>query len=67
MEIQRELYLSQIRDFYHDEEFVKILVGIRRCGKSIIMKQIINELTTSGVKKEKIIYMDFENYENTIY
>ena len=41
--IKRELYLSKIRGFY-DSDLVKILVGIRRSGKSVILQQIIDEL-----------------------
>ena len=41
--LKRELYLSKIRGFY-DSDLVKILVGIRRCGKSVLLKQIIEEL-----------------------
>lgn len=39
----REDYLSKIRGFY-DSNLIKILVGIRRCGKSVILNQIIEEL-----------------------
>ena len=39
----REEYLSKIRGFY-DSNLIKILVGIRRCGKSVILNQIIDEL-----------------------
>ena len=39
----RENYLSKIRGFY-DSDLIKILVGIRRCGKSVILNQIIEEL-----------------------
>ena len=49
--LKREMYLSRIRGFY-DSDLVKILVGIRRYGKSVILKQIMNEL------KEKIIDED---------
>ena len=39
----RENYLSKIRGFY-DSDLIKILVGIRRCGKSVILNQIVEEL-----------------------
>jgi len=63
--LKREMYLSRIRGFY-DSDLVKILVGIRRCGKSVILKQIMNELTEKDVDKEHIIYVNFEfiEYEN---
>ena len=60
-----EIYLSKIRGFY-DSDLVKILVGIRRCGKSVILKQIMNELKEKGIDNEHIIYINFEliEYEN---
>jgi len=63
--LKREMYLSRIRGFY-DSDLVKILVGIRRCGKSVILKQIMNELKEKDVDKEHIIYVNFEfiEYEN---
>ena len=57
-----ELKLSKIRGFYHSN-LVKILVGIRRCGKSVILRQIINEIKDSGVKEENVIYINFELIE----
>lgn len=60
--LKREIYLSRIRGFY-DSDLVKILVGIRRCGKSVILKQIMNELKEQGVDKEHIIYVNFELIE----
>lgn len=60
--LKREMYLSRIRGFY-DSDLVKILVGIRRCGKSVILKQIMNELKEKGVDEEHIIYVNFELIE----
>ena len=63
--LKREIYLSRIRGFYNID-LVKILVGIRRCGKSVILKQIITELKEQGIDDEHIIYINFEfiEYEN---
>lgn len=63
--LKREVYLSRMRGFY-DSDLVKILVGIRRCGKSVILKQIMNELKEKEVDNEHIIYVNFEfiEYEN---
>lgn len=63
--LKRERYLSRIRGFY-DSDLIKILVGIRRCGKSVILKQIMNELKERGVNDRHIIYVNFEfiEYEN---
>ena len=60
--LKREMYLSRIRGFYNSD-LIKILVGIRRCGKSVILKQIMNELNEKGVDKEHIIYINFELIE----
>ena len=60
--LKREMYLSRIRGFF-DSDLVKILVGIRRCGKSVILKQIMNELQEKGIDKEHIIYVNFEFIE----
>ncbi len=36
-ELKREKYLSKIRPFYNDTDIIKVLTGVRRCGKSTIM------------------------------
>ena len=59
----REDYLSKIRGFY-DSDLIKILVGIRRCGKSVILNQIIEELKDKrNVDEEHIIFINFEFIE----
>lgn len=60
--LKRELYLSRIRGFY-DSDLVKILVGIRRCGKSVILNQIIDELKEKGIDDKHILYINFEFIE----
>lgn len=60
--LKREKYLSKIRSFY-DSDLVKILVGIRRCGKSVILEQIIEELKQKNIDEEHIIYINFEFIE----
>ena len=55
--IKREHYLEKIRGFY-DSDLIKIIVGIRRCGKSIILEQIMNEIKE---KTDNIIYLNFED------
>ena len=63
--LKRENYLSRIRGFY-DSDLIKILVGIRRCGKSVILNQIIDEIKEKGVSNDHIIWINFEyiEYEN---
>jgi len=56
---KREKYLSKIRPFY-ETDLIKVITGIRRCGKSCIMQMIIQELIDSGVEKDKIIYIPLD-------
>ena len=59
----REKYLSNIRGFY-DSNLIKILVGIRRCGKSVILNQIVEELKEKRkIDDEHIIFINFEFIE----
>ena len=58
----RENYLKKIRGFY-DSNLIKILVGIRRSGKSVILNQIIDELKKKKVNDDHIIYINFEFIE----
>ena len=58
----RERYLKEIRPFYK-QDMIKVLVGIRRCGKSVILYQIMNELKSCGVDDEHIIYINFEDFD----
>ena len=60
--LKREMYLSRIRGFY-DSDLIKILVGIRRCGKSVILKQIMQELKQKEIDDKHIIYVNFELIE----
>ena len=58
----REKYLSKIRPFY-DQDLIKVIMGVRRCGKSVILLQIIDELKARGISDSQIIYINFE-YED---
>lgn len=59
----RENYLSKIRGFYNSN-LVKVLVGIRRCGKSVILNQIIEELKNKEkIDEDHIIFINFEFIE----
>ena len=60
--LKRELYLSKIRPFY-ESDLIKVVVGIRRAGKSTIMMQIIDELQNMKIPKEQIIYINLEYKE----
>ncbi len=60
--LKRTYYLDKIRGFYNSN-LIKILVGIRRCGKSVILEQIIDELKDNGVDDKHIININFEFIE----
>ena len=55
--IKRERYLKEIRAFY-DSNLIKIITGIRRSGKSVILEQIMAEIAQ---KCNNVIYLNFEN------
>ena len=55
----REKYLVKIRPFY-DSDIIKVITGIRRCGKSFLLKGIINELLEKGVSEKQIIYIPLD-------
>ena len=59
---KREQYLSRIRPFY-DNEQIKIIMGVRRCGKTELLKMIIEELTAAH-GPDAITYLSFELLEN---
>lgn len=63
--LKRDLYLDRIKGFYNVCDLVKILAGIRRCGKSVILEQIIEEIKVSGVQDDHIIHVNFEFVENS--
>ncbi len=49
--IKREHYISQIRPFY-ESDLVKIITGIRRCGKSVILQQVRGELESERLSHD---------------
>lgn len=60
MYIKRERYLAKIRPFY-GVDLIKVLTGVRRCGKSILLEQIEEEFLTNGFDKDHIIQVNFED------
>lgn len=57
---KRERYLSKMRAFFHDDDLIKVITGIRRCGKSSLMQTIAEELKEGGVAENNIIYIDLD-------
>ena len=60
MDIIREQYLKKIRGYY-DSNLIKVITGIRRCGKSVLLDQIKNEIFNNGTNTEHIIKINFED------
>lgn len=60
---RRENYLRKIRGFYHDTGMIKVITGVRRCGKSCLMHTIAEELTEQGVPVENITFIDLKKRE----
>lgn len=60
--IKRETYLKKIRPFYN-QDLMKVITGIRRSGKSVILKQIMDDISGNGENPEKMIYINFELIE----
>lgn len=58
----RENYLKKIRGFYHDDGMIKVITGVRRCGKSCLMQCIVEELRAEGVDDEHIVFFDLDRY-----
>lgn len=61
--IERHVYLDKLIAF-KDKNLIKVITGIRRCGKSTIMEIYHDWLCLHGVRKEQIVYLNFEDYDN---
>ena len=59
----RENYLRKVRDFYHATDIIKVITGVRRCGKSCLMETIANELRACGINEDNIAYFDLDSKE----
>lgn len=57
---RRENYLSKIRGFYHDADLIKVITGVRRCGKSCLMATIAEELKEAGISENNILYLNLD-------
>ena len=57
---KRENYLRKIRGFYDADDIIKVITGVRRCGKSSLMETIATEIRNNGVPEENIIYIDLD-------
>ena len=55
--ISREKYIKEIRGFY-DSDLIKVITGVRRCGKSVILEQIVSEIKKTS---DNVIFLDFDD------
>ncbi len=61
--IKRNDYLSKLTSL-RDKQIIKIITGVRRCGKSTMLEIMQDELRTTGIKEEQIIAINLEDYDN---
>ena len=63
---KRENYLRKIRGFYEDTGLIKVITGVRRCGKSCLMGTIAEEMRERGTDDAHIVYIDLDSrpYKN---
>lgn len=59
--VERKEYLQQLLS-WKDEQVIKVVTGIRRCGKSTLLRQYQNLLRQQGVAQEQIISINFEDW-----
>lgn len=60
--VNREQYIQQLIAF-KDQDFIKVITGVRRCGKSVLLMQYRDYLLAQGISAENIIYLNFESFE----
>ena len=63
IKIAREIYLEKLR-LLKDQNMIKVITGVRRCGKSTLLEAFRNELLGSGVSPDNIVFFNFEEREN---
>jgi len=61
--IQRDHYLEMLKGL-RDKNLIKVLTGVRRCGKSTVMEMFRNYLMADGVTLSQIVFLNFEDFEN---
>ncbi len=62
-QIIRQDYLNTLIEL-RDKNLIKLLTGVRRCGKSTVMRLFRDYLLESGVKEQEIVFINFEDFEN---
>ena len=64
--IKRERYIERLNAL-RDKKIIKVITGVRRCGKSTLMALFQQELMQSGVQKGQIININFEDYDFVVF
>ncbi len=59
--VERREYLKELESFRDNTNYVKVITGVRRCGKSTLIEQYIARLKASGVEDNEILHMNFES------
>lgn len=62
MKLKRETYLEQIRPYY-EADLIKVITGVRRAGKSVLLESIRDELVEQGIRGDHIIYINLEDLD----
>ena len=62
MRLIRDNYLRQIRPYY-EADLIKVITGVRRAGKSVILESIRDELSGTGVREDHIVYINLEDLD----
>ena len=60
---KRENYLKKIRGFYHATDIIKVITGVRRCGKSTLMQIVAEELRDAGVAMDRVVFLNLDKLE----
>ena len=53
---KRQYYIDKIRGFYHSD-LIKVITGIRRCGKSCFLMSVMDDLKAQGIAEKDILYL----------
>ena len=65
--VRRTSYLQILHEYRQETDVVKVITGMRRCGKSTLMTQFVDDLMEEGVDKEHIFHVNFETFEGQAY
>ena len=60
--VERKGYLDLLKK-WKDDEVIKVVTGIRRCGKSTLLKMYMEFLKSQGIREDRIIFINFEELE----